>query len=279
MGQGKVRCCCHHHASASVQVIHPPTPGDETQPDAPLGQQASLPYAPETSLDRACEVEADNVTHREKCGATLHSTELETCYNDTVQAAGGSSLLGEGHTIVHKRDPSAWEGAQDAPSVFDSLRSINSARSVNSLHSYSGFSEQEYEEMSREQRKEARHLVKDFVRMMVRGRSFPVVTASGEHRNCFCTLSRKLDKLKISLSEKDPQTREIPLAGIMEILAGVPGVGGIVKELGSEDELCVTLLLDSNECITFCLPDAEARDKLVMCLTMFSNQARQAIRS
>lgn len=124
-----------------------------------------------------------------------------------------------------------------------------------------------YQEMTREERKEARELVKDFVKGMVRGREFSVIAASGELRTCFCSLSRKLDKLKVSLGDKDRRIREIPLTDVIEVAAG--GVDG-----PDEQERAVTLTLVSEECLTLQLPDTEARNQLVTCLNMFSNQAR-----
>jgi len=42
------------------------------------------------------------------------------------------------------------------------------------------------------------------------------------------------------------------------------------------DERSVTLVLETDECITFRMEDTESRDKLAACLTMFSGQARTA---
>merc|ERR1711920_430598 len=129
--------------------------------------------------------------------------------------------------------------------------------------------ESAYAEMTRDQRQETRHLVKDFVKKMVKGQEFEVVAASGEIRSCFCALSRKLDKLKVSVGEKgqDKRVREIPLSGVTEVYGG--GGSGAIDE-----DLAVTLSLATQECITLQVRDAEQRDQLVHCLTMFSNQAR-----
>jgi len=134
-----------------------------------------------------------------------------------------------------------------------------------------------YEGMSKEQRGEAKRIIKEFVRTMVKGRSLTVVPASGNARTCFVSMSRKLDTLKIRASEKkDQQARPIALVDIEEILVGTD-VGGSQACEGLEtplDDLCVTLVLTSLDCITFRMPDMDSRDTLVMCLTMFSNEAR-----
>merc|ERR1719350_2134500 len=124
-----------------------------------------------------------------------------------------------------------------------------------------------YQEMTKEERKEAKGLVKDFVKGMVKGRQFNVIAASGELRTCVCSLSRRLDKMKVSVGDKEKRVREIPLTDVVEVAAG--DVDGPDK-----DNRAVTLTLSSDECITFKLPDTEARDQLVTCLNMFSNQAR-----
>lgn len=145
-------------------------------------------------------------------------------------------------------------------SAFDTLNSTLSA--FDSLESA-------YAEMTREERQETRHLVKNFVKKMVKGQEFHVVAASGEVRSCLCALSRKLDKLKLSIGEQgqDMRVREIPLSGVTEVYGG--GGSGVVDE-----DLAVTLSLATQECITLQVRDAETKDQLISCLTMFSNQAR-----
>lgn len=133
-----------------------------------------------------------------------------------------------------------------------------------------------YEGMTKEQRSEAKRIIKEFVRTMVKGRTLNVVPANGNVRACFVSMSRKLDTLKIRASEKDKQARAIPLVDIEEILVGTD-VGGSQACEGLEtplDDLCVTLVLTSADCITFRMQDMESRDTMVMCLTMFSNEAR-----
>lgn len=133
----------------------------------------------------------------------------------------------------------------------------------------------DYEEMTKKQRQAAKHLVKDFVKTMVKGRQLSAVLTSGQIRTCFCALNRSLDKLQIRASEKDKQGRTIPLATIAEIVVGSDASQSTACDLETPlDDLSVTLVLDSDECITFSLPDIESRDHLAACLTMFSNQSR-----
>jgi len=165
----------------------------------------------------------------------------------------------------------ALQAAQGAPQDQDFDCQSEGGQSATSSRASSG-----YGEMSKEQRGEAKRIIKEFVRTMVKGRNLTVVPASGKPRPCFVSMSRKLDTLKIRAGEKDKQARPIPLTDIEEILVGTDTQGSQACE-GLEtplDDLCVTLVLSGGDCITFRMPDMESRDTLVMCLTMFSNEAR-----
>eukprot|EP00747_Dinoflagellata_sp_TGD_P166984 gnl/TRDRNA2_/TRDRNA2_190629_c0_seq1.p1 gnl/TRDRNA2_/TRDRNA2_190629_c0~~gnl/TRDRNA2_/TRDRNA2_190629_c0_seq1.p1 ORF type:complete len:216 (+),score=59.62 gnl/TRDRNA2_/TRDRNA2_190629_c0_seq1:104-751(+) len=131
-------------------------------------------------------------------------------------------------------------------------------------------------EMTKDQRVEAKRIIKEFVKSMVKGKGLAVVTASGKIRNCFVSLSRQLDKLKIKANAQEKQAREVLLADIDEIVAGAAaGESAACEGLETPlDDLTVTLALTSEECITFRMPDVEQRDTFVMCLSYFANQAK-----
>jgi len=133
----------------------------------------------------------------------------------------------------------------------------------------SPFNTLDYEEMTRNERHDARALLKDFVKTMVRGRHLSVIDGDGRSRHCFCSMGRKLDRLKISLNRNDETSRDVHLSCIEEILPGSQGREGLDASL---DECLVTLKLDSRDLITLRMPDVEARDKFVICLKMFSIQ-------
>ena len=116
---------------------------------------------------------------------------------------------------------------------------------------------------SKEQRQQAKEVVKSFVKDMVKGRKMNVMTQAGQLKTCVVSLSRQLDTLKIKVGT---QTRSIPLRDIDEIAAG-SDVEGIATPL---DDLCATLIL-SDDCITFRFVDLNGRDTFVMCLLMFCN--------
>lgn len=120
----------------------------------------------------------------------------------------------------------------------------------------------------KEQQKQAQKLVKDFVTDMVRGKKFEVVLKSGQSKTCACSLSRALDTLKIKVGGEE---RRIALVQVRELHAGAE-VSHVDTPL---DELCATLVLASDEAITFRFPDTEERDTFVMCLLMFIQRQQQ----
>lgn len=141
------------------------------------------------------------------------------------------------------------------------------------------FATQEFEEKTKKvKNSSAKQLVKDFVKTMVRGRQFAAVLPTGQVRMCFCALNRGLDKLQIRAKESDRHGRTVPLQNIAEIVVGADrGASAATQDLETPlDERSVTLVLETDECITFRMEDTESRDKLAACLTMFSGQARTA---
>jgi len=142
------------------------------------------------------------------------------------------------------------------------------------------FATVEYEEVTKKQKQSAKQLVKDFVKTMVRGRQFSAVLPSGQVRNCFCALNRSLDKLQIRANERDRHGRTVPLQNIAEIVVGSDKTVSLATEALETplDDLSVTLVLETDECITFRMEDLESRDKMAACMTMFSGQARTAKR-
>mmetsp|Transcript_62210 Transcript_62210/g.178972 ORF Transcript_62210/g.178972 Transcript_62210/m.178972 type:complete len:246 (+) Transcript_62210:81-818(+) len=120
---------------------------------------------------------------------------------------------------------------------------------------------------SKEQKQHAKAVVKDFVKAMVKGRKLNVMAPSGSLRSCTVSISRNLDALRI---KADSKTQNIPLKTVEEIHAGTD-VEGIETPL---DELCATLMLTTENCITFRLNDINDRDTFVMCLLMFCNNQK-----
>jgi len=125
-----------------------------------------------------------------------------------------------------------------------------------------------YDGMSvKEQQKQAKKVVKDFVKEMVKGKKMNVMKQNGQLTACMVSLTRALDSLKIKAGG---QTREIKLVDIVEICAGTE-----VQDIDTPlDELCATLMLCTEDCITFRMVDLNGRDTFIMCLLMFCNNQK-----
>lgn len=118
---------------------------------------------------------------------------------------------------------------------------------------------------AKEQKTQARQIVKDFVREMVKGKKINVMKQNGQLSNCTVSLSRDLSCLKIKAGS---QARSVSLTKDVEEIHP----GGEVEGIDTPaDELCATLMLGSGDCITFRLPDINSRDTFVYCLLMFCN--------
>lgn len=118
----------------------------------------------------------------------------------------------------------------------------------------------------------AQHVVKDFVRSFVKGRTVSVLTVNGGTTECIASLDRKLTTLSLQRSgKKDAKKRGVPLHDISEVCLG--------QEAGDEidlplDENCVTLLLEDGNAVGFRFQDVEERDTFALCLSMFIDGRR-----
>ncbi|CAJ1376592.1 unnamed protein product [Effrenium voratum] len=119
------------------------------------------------------------------------------------------------------------------------------------------------------QKKQAKKMVKVFVKEMVRGRKLEAVLKTGKRKACACSVSRSLDALKVKLAG---HSRTIALVDVAEIHAGT----GLKRVDTPLDELCVTLILASQDAITFRFEDVEERDTFAACLMMFIQRAQGA---
>lgn len=121
--------------------------------------------------------------------------------------------------------------------------------------------------LSAEQQKQAKAVIKDFVKEMVKGRKITVISKAGAIKQVSIFLGRKLDSFKIQAGNN---TRKIPLTDISDLHIGQDGPS-IDTPL---DDLCCTMALVAGECLTFRFSDITARDTFAMCMLMFVNGAR-----
>lgn len=185
----------------------------------------------------------------------------------TVTAAQGSASRGDSGGDMNQEiecAPASPGAGEYHNSLFDTQTSQQSTGSA--------FDTIDYEEMSKAQQHEARHLVKDFVKAMVRGRHIAVVDASGQKRNCFCSLSKRIDRLKVSSGPKDRKPREIQLSGISDLVNDSADIDASAEGLVTSS---VTLWLDTRESFIFHFPTSAERDEFATCLAMFAKRARQ----
>lgn len=121
--------------------------------------------------------------------------------------------------------------------------------------------------------KEAKDLVKVFVRDMIRGRKMDVMMPSGQVRSCFCSLNRQLDTFRIKVGDSE---RKIPIKDIEQMITGNDSKEHpILQTIDTPlDDLCVTLALGSETCISFRMKDIEQRDTFIMCMMTFANAQR-----
>lgn len=118
----------------------------------------------------------------------------------------------------------------------------------------------------------AQHVVKNFVRTFVKGRSVSVLTVNGSTTECIASLDRKLTTLSLQRSgKKDAKKRGVPLHSITEVCVGLEAGDEIDLPL---DDLCVTLLLEDGNAVGFKLNDIEDRDTFALCLSMFIDGRR-----
>lgn len=140
--------------------------------------------------------------------------------------------------------------------------STGSGRLSDVSHAVDGMAE-------REQKQQAKAVVKEFTKAMVKGRKINVIAPDGSLKSCTVSLGRSLDTMRIKVKSN---SRSIPLRDIEEIHAGEA-----TEEIQIQtplDDLCATLMLPSDESITFRLNDINERDTFVMCLLMFCNNQK-----
>lgn len=110
-----------------------------------------------------------------------------------------------------------------------------------------------------------RELMKRFVQEMIRGKQYLVVVENGQTSPCKLSLTPNLQYLQL---EAAGIKHDIPLRNIKDICPG--------KLLENRftpiqlDDLCNTLVLRNNECVTFRLGTIQERDDFTKCIKVLS---------
>jgi len=110
-----------------------------------------------------------------------------------------------------------------------------------------------------------RELMKNFVQEMIRGKEYQVVVEDGQTSPCKLSLTPNLQYLQL---EAAGVKHDIPLRNIKDICPGKMLENRFTPIL--LDDLCNTLVLRNNECVTFRLATIEDRDDFTKCIKVLS---------
>mmetsp|Transcript_8758 Transcript_8758/g.24702 ORF Transcript_8758/g.24702 Transcript_8758/m.24702 type:complete len:188 (+) Transcript_8758:171-734(+) len=135
-----------------------------------------------------------------------------------------------------------------------SMRSINSAASSGSGSALDR--EQRTRDMAR-----MRNMVRDFAVEFLQGVYLDAVLEDGSLVPCRCTMDSKLTVL---ILEVRSTTRRVELAGVADICTGRD-----LRNLQTTtplDDLCVTLVMTDDKCISFKLGDVQGREHFATCM-------------
>jgi len=118
-----------------------------------------------------------------------------------------------------------------------------------------------------------RELLRRFIHDLISGRSIEVMVQDGKTQSCRLQLSHNLQHFEL---EAEGSRHEIPIKNVKDMCPGtlVSGVAGNTAPLPLDD-LCSTIVLRNNECVTFRLASLQERDELtkgVKMLTLALNQ-------
>lgn len=110
-----------------------------------------------------------------------------------------------------------------------------------------------------------RELMKRFVQDMIVGRTFYVVIEDGQTEPCKLSLAHNLMHMQL---EAAGTTHDIPLKNVKDVCPGkLPSSRFTPINL---DELCNTLVLRNNECVTFRLSSIKERDEFTKCVKVLA---------
>mmetsp|Transcript_34489 Transcript_34489/g.75314 ORF Transcript_34489/g.75314 Transcript_34489/m.75314 type:complete len:199 (-) Transcript_34489:55-651(-) len=116
---------------------------------------------------------------------------------------------------------------------------------------------------------QAQNVVKNFVRVLVKGLPLQMLVVNGGTAECVAYLDRDLTSLSL---ERAGARRPIWLKDVSEVVVGCDGG----KDYGFvTDTLSVTLVLTSGQGLGFSFESEEERDTFALCLSMFVDGQRQ----
>lgn len=135
-----------------------------------------------------------------------------------------------------------------------------SIRSVDSAASSSGYVSLNEEQKAREMTK-LQHMIRDFVMEFLQGVYLDAVLEDGSMVPCKCVMDSKLSVLMLQVATT---TRTIDLRNIQEICSGRE-----LRDLQVTtplDDLCATLVMADDQCVSFKFADVQAREHFATCM-------------
>merc|ERR1719499_1727486 len=109
-----------------------------------------------------------------------------------------------------------------------------------------------------------RELMKRFVQEMVQGQTFAVVIGEGNTEMCKLHLTPNLLYLQL---DAGGVLHDIPLRNVKDVCTGRLDAKMVPIEL---DDLCSTVVLRNNECVTFRFPNLKERDSFTKCVKILA---------
>jgi len=116
----------------------------------------------------------------------------------------------------------------------------------------------------------AQHLVKNFVRNIVKGVTVSLLSTSDGPAECIVSMDRGLKTM--SLRRTDMDSMDVKRRSfLLEQISGIVIGDDALNDSGPAgvSELCVTLFLETGQAVALGFPDLEERDTFALCLAMF----------
>jgi len=115
--------------------------------------------------------------------------------------------------------------------------------------------------------KNAQDAVKNFVRSLVKGHQVELLSVRGGTVKCTAFIDRGLTTLSLQRgSSADANRRNIRMQEVQEVLVGERGGEDFNLQT---DDLCVTVVLETQQALAFAFLSEEERDTFALCLAMF----------
>eukprot|EP00747_Dinoflagellata_sp_TGD_P206645 gnl/TRDRNA2_/TRDRNA2_80331_c0_seq1.p1 gnl/TRDRNA2_/TRDRNA2_80331_c0~~gnl/TRDRNA2_/TRDRNA2_80331_c0_seq1.p1 ORF type:complete len:719 (-),score=116.11 gnl/TRDRNA2_/TRDRNA2_80331_c0_seq1:94-2094(-) len=117
-----------------------------------------------------------------------------------------------------------------------------------------------------------RGMVEEFVRQMIGGCRLDVCGPAGSVSQVKGAMDQELKKLQIIAS--DGSRREIAIAQVQKVHTGTEGASLGLEGLAIDSQ-CVTLELQTGDCVAFRFPGAKQRDQFAFCINAFATAHKQ----